>query len=202
MEVIYMNLEEVKQFFEEQKDNEDVKNYLQGLSQVTVDGVNTFLDSEEGKKLLQPKMDSYFTKGLDTWKSNNLKKLVDEEVKKQNPPANPLEKELQDLKRQLLLKDLKAQAINVATEQKLPVKLVDYFVGEDEQSTLNNLKTLQDVFDAHINERVQEQLKAGGINPPSGGNTPPALTAEQLRNMTAQEIAKLDPKVVNEALKN
>jgi hypothetical protein len=197
-----MDLQAVKQFLEEQKDNEEVKSYLQGLSQVTPDGVSAFLDSEEGKKLLQPKLDSYFTKGLETWKSNNLKKLVDEEVKKQNPPANPLEQELHDLKRQLLLKDLKAQAMNVATEQKLPVKLVDYFVGEDEESTLTNLKTLQEVFDHHLNERVQEQLKSGGIDPKKLDTPPTSITADQLRNMTTEEIQKLDPKVVNEALKN
>ncbi|MFS0776078.1 DUF4355 domain-containing protein [Neobacillus sp. 3P2-tot-E-2] len=197
-----MNLEDIKKFFEEQKDNEDVKNYLQGFSQVTPDGVTSFLESEEGKKILQPRLDSYFTKGLETWKSNNLKKLVDEEVKKQNPPSNPLEQKLQELERQLLLKDLKAQALNVATEQKLPVKLVDYFVGEDEEQTLANLKTLQEVFDTHINERVQDQLKAGGINPPSGNTPPVTITKEQLKGMSSEDIMKLDPKVVNEALKN
>ncbi|MEH7416071.1 DUF4355 domain-containing protein [Neobacillus drentensis] len=196
-----MNLEEIKKFFEEQKDNEDVKSYLQGLSQVTPDGVQSFLDSEDGKKLLQPRLDSYFTKGLETWKSNNLKKLVDDEVRKQNPPTNPLEKQLEDLKRELLLKDLKAKAKDVASEHKLPLKIVDYFVGNDEESTLSNLKTLQEVFDTHINERVQEQLKSGGINP-AQGNTPPSITREQLKGMTAEEIQKLDPKVVNEALKN
>ncbi|PLS04027.1 DUF4355 domain-containing protein [Neobacillus cucumis] len=196
-----MNLEEIKKFFEEQKDNEDVKSYLQGLSQVTPDGVQTFLDSEDGKKLLQPRLDSYFTKGLETWKSNNLKKLVDEEVKKQNPPTNPLEKQLEDLKRELLLKDLKAKAKDVASENKLPLKIVDYFVGNDEESTIANLKTLQEVFDTHINERVQEQLKSGGINP-AQGTTPPTITREQLKGMTAEEIQKLDPKIVNEALKN
>lgn len=197
-----VNLELVKQFLEEQRENEDVKSYLQGLSQITPEGVSTFLESEEGKKLLQPKLDSYFTKGLDTWKSNNLKKLVEQEIAKTNPPANPLEKKLLDLERQLLLKDLKAQAINVATEQKLPVKIVDYFVGEDEETTLANLKTLQEVFDNHINERVQEQLKAGGINPPTNNTPPVAITAAQLKGMTTEEIQKLDPKVVNEALKN
>lgn len=197
-----MNLEEIKKFLEENKDNEEVKNYLQGLSQITPDGVSMFLESEEGKKLLQPRLDSYFTKGLETWKNNNLKKLVEEELKKQNPPANPLEKELQDLKRQLLLKDLKAQAINVATEQKLPVKLVDYFVGESEEETLANLKTFQEVFDSHLNERVQEQLKAGGIDPQKPNNPPTTITREQLSAMSAEEVAKLDPKVVNEALKN
>lgn len=196
-----MNLEEVKKFLDEQKDSEDVKNYLQGLSKVTVDGVTTFLDSEDGKKLLQPRLDSYFTKGLDTWKNNNLKKLVDEEVKKQNPPSNPLEKELQDLKRELLLKDLKSKAKDIASEQKLPVKIVDYFVGEDEEQTLANLKTLQEVFDTHINERVQEQLKSGGIDPQKG-NTPPSLTREQLEGMTTDQIMKLDQNLVNEALKN
>lgn len=198
-----MEWQEVLAFLEENKEsNEDVKGYLSELSQVTPDKVSSFLETEEGKKFLQPKMDSYFTKGLETWKSNNLKKLVDEEVKKLNPPTNPLEKELQDLKRELLVKDLKAKAKDVAAEQKLPVKLVDYFIGEDEESTLSNLKVFQEVFESQLNERVQAQLKSGGIDPIKPNSPAVTLNRTQLSAMSAEEIAKLDPKVVNEALKN
>ncbi|MFP5111833.1 DUF4355 domain-containing protein [Bacillaceae bacterium C204] len=167
-----MNLEEVKQFFEEQKDNEDVKSYLQGLSQVTSEGVTTFLDTEDGKKLLQPRLDSHFTKSLETWKSNNISKLIDEEVKKRFPEADPKDVEMKKLQAQLeqmqqenTREKLKAKAVTVAGEKKLPIQLVEYLIGKDEESTLGNLKTFEEVFNGQLQTLVQEKLKDGGIDP-------------------------------------
>ncbi|MEN7437622.1 hypothetical protein AAGV27_21530 [Bacillus velezensis] len=45
-----MNLEDVKKFFEEQQDNDEVKQYLQGLQPVTLDGVKQFVETDEDAK--------------------------------------------------------------------------------------------------------------------------------------------------------
>lgn len=182
-----MDFEAVKKYLEEQKESEEVKNYLQGLSQLTPDGVSSFLESEEGKKLVQPKLDSYFTKGLETWKSNNLKKLVDEELKKVNPPTNPLEIKLQELENQLLLKELKEKATSVLNEKKLPIELVDLVIGQDEESTLKRVEALNTSYETHLNARVQEQLKSGGITPPSGSNPDNSNT----KNMSPTQLMSM-----------
>ena len=76
-----MNLEEVKQFLDANKENEDVKAYLEELSAVSADKVKGFLETDEGQKLIRPKLDQHFTKSLETWKANNLDELVDTKVK-------------------------------------------------------------------------------------------------------------------------
>ncbi|MEO4300632.1 hypothetical protein AB2R07_11470 [Staphylococcus aureus] len=80
-----MNIEEVKSFFEEHKDDKEVKDYLKGLKTVSVDDVKGFLDTEEGKRFIQPELDRYHSKGLESWKEKNLEDLIEQEVRKRNP---------------------------------------------------------------------------------------------------------------------
>ena len=78
------------------KDSEEYNNYVTGF--MTDDRVKQYLDTENGKKLIQPEMDKYFSKGLETWKTNNLQNLIDEEVKKRFPAVDPKDAEIANMK--------------------------------------------------------------------------------------------------------
>ena len=165
------NFGEIPTYFEANKDNEEVKNYIKGL--ITVDRVTNFLEGDEGKKLLQPKLDIYHTKGLETWKTNNLTKLVDDEVKKKYPDQDPKDKALIDLQSQLdkmqkdsLKKELTNKALKTAQEKKLPSELIDFLIGDDEVSTTNNIDTLSKIFLAHDEALKTELLKNNSYIPP------------------------------------
>jgi hypothetical protein len=166
------NFDEVKAYFDTNKDNEDVKGYIGGL--VTPDRVNSFLESEDGKKLLQPKLDSYHTKGLKTWQDKNLNSLVDAEVKKRFPDADPRDVELKKLQAQLdqmqketLHKDLTNKALKTATEKKLPSDLIDYFIGADEETTNKNLEKFIATMSAHDEAIRTEFAKGNSYTPPN-----------------------------------
>lgn len=215
-----MTLEEIKKFLEENKEQEDVRNYLQGLSQVTVDGVTTFLETDEGKKLLQPKMDSNFTKGLETWKKNNLEKIITDEIAKRNPNNKSpeqleVEKALAEIERwktKTIRESVRNEALKFATDNKLPSEVVDYFISlekdDDEEgtkskeSTMTNLNKLKEVWGNHLQASVNERMKSNGFNPKDGDGKPKTLTLDQLKAMSSDEIAELDQSLVNEALKN
>lgn len=195
-----MDFNEVKQFIEANKDNDEVKNYIGGF--ITSDRVSQFLEQEEGKKLLQPKLDSYFSKGLDTWKGNNLEKLLDEEIKKRFPEKDvkdiELEKvkaELENIKAQALRKELTNKALLVADEKKLPKDLVDYFIGNDEEITTKNLEKLESVFSKHVETLVQERLKIDHSYTPPKGDDKGKMSLEDLSNMSVDDINKLWDKV-------
>ncbi|WP_337019954.1 DUF4355 domain-containing protein, partial [Oceanobacillus massiliensis] len=173
-----------------------VKAYIEGLSQLTPDGVTAFLEQEEGKKLLQPKLDKYFNTGLETWKNNNLSKLIDDEVKTRFPEKDAKDIELEKIRSDLQKMQIEKQresltnkAIKIANEQKLPIDLVDYFIGEDEDKTTQNLTRLKEVFDTHLQSAVDEKLKAGGTTIQSGA-TPTTFTMEQIRTMSESDISK------------
>ncbi|MCG3017519.1 DUF4355 domain-containing protein, partial [Escherichia coli] len=71
------------------------------LSAPTIEGVKGFLETDEGKKLIQPKLDAHFTKSLETWKQNNLEKLVEDEVNKRNPQKTPEQIEVEKLRKEI-----------------------------------------------------------------------------------------------------
>ena len=96
-----MDLQEVKTYLETNSQDGAVIEYLNELKKPTAEAINVYLDSQEGAKLLQPRLDSYFSKGLQTWKDNNLNKLIDEEVAKRNPGETPEQKEIRELKAQI-----------------------------------------------------------------------------------------------------
>lgn len=164
-----MKLEDIKQFFADNKDQEEVKTYLGELSTLTAERVEGFLDSPEGKKLLQPRLDQNFTKGLNTWKEKNLDKLVDDEVKKRNPDKTPeqlelekLRKEIEDERKSRTRQELVNKALKVADEKKLPKGIIDYFIAEDEPNTLANLTKLEDEYNKAVQAAVDGKFKGAG----------------------------------------
>lgn len=189
-----MDLEQVKQFIEENKEDEQVQEYLKGFNSISEDDIKAYLEKEEGQKLIQPKLDSYFTKGLETWKQNNLQKLVNEELKKHNPDLTDEQKRIKELEdyvaqkeKEALFQTNKNMALNYLNEKKLPSSLVDYFVAEDENSTLENLGKFEEVFTNQLQEAVKERLKADGTEL-KDTNSKTTFTKEQIEAMSQEEI--------------
>lgn len=164
-----MKLEDVKKFLADNKDQDEVKAYLGELSAVSADKVKGFLDTDEGKKLLQPRLDSYFAKGLDTWKTNNLDKIVEEEVNKRNPQKSPeqielekLRKEIEDERKARNRESLVNKALKVAKEKNLPDGIIDFFIADDEENTLSNLSKLEEEYSKAVQSAVDSKFKEHG----------------------------------------
>lgn len=203
-----MNIEEVKNFINDNKESEDVKTYLQDLNKVNVEDIEKYVtEDEEGKKWFDSVKDKHFNKALDTWKSNNLTKLIDDEVKKKFPSKDEkdievenLKVEIEKMKKEKLHEALTSKAIKIASDKNLPLNLVDFFIAQDEEATVNNLKVLEESFNKEVQKAVEKRLKNEGYNPPKdiSGNT---LTLESIKNMSQSEINQNWDKV-KEILKN
>lgn len=141
-------------------------------SLLTPEVITGYLESDEGKKLLQPKMDSYFSKGLDTWKNNNLQKLIDDEVAKRNPAETPEQKAIRDLQQQMAqanAEKVKAEQIAlgqaIASEKGLPTSLVPYFIGDNESDTRQKLNFLEMEYKSTLEKQVEARLKNSNTTP-------------------------------------
>lgn len=170
-----MTLEELKAFLEENKDNQEVQNYLKGLY-LTPEGVKGYLDTEEGKKILQPRLDAHFTKGLETWKEKTLPTILDEEIKKKFPGETEEQKRLRNLEEELakerqarVKSELVNKATTLATQKGLPVEIVSYFVGQDEDTTVSNLTALENIWQQNLEKAVEAKFKESGRTPPNAG---------------------------------
>lgn len=86
---------------EEQIDNQEAEpqEEPQEETPLTFEDVITFLETTQGKKLLQPNLDTFFTKSLESWKQNNLEKICADEQRILNDPKlqelNALEKQIE-----------------------------------------------------------------------------------------------------------
>ncbi|MBV4440110.1 DUF4355 domain-containing protein [Clostridium tyrobutyricum] len=135
----------------------------------------SFMDSEK---------DKHSTKSLETWKTNNLQKEIDAEIKKRYPDKDPKDKALEDLKAKMekmeaesLKKDLTNKALKTMTEKKLPADLVNFIVGSDEDTTNKNLETLEKIFNQHDESIKTEILKNDTYKPGGQGGAEPTEEA-------------------------
>ena len=189
-----MTQEEIKALTEAvTKGGDTLNNYVKGLKatepEIKLDGVKKFLEeNDEGKTYLQSATDKRVTEGIETFKKKNLQSLVDAEYKKQHPDADPkdtklveMEKKIEQMQKEATKKDLTNKALKTMTEKKLPADLVNFIVGEDEDTTKKNLKVLGDVFSKH-DEALKTEILKNGTYKPNGqggaGTTEEAVKAQ------------------------
>jgi len=171
------NFDEVKSYFETNKDNEEVKGYVKGFT--NLDGVKNFLETnEDGKKYLGSYGDTRVSKGIETFKTNTLPSLIEIEMKKLNPTLDErdlkiqaLERENQENKTARIKETLQNKALKIASEKNLPVDIVNYFLGQDEESTIGNLSSLEKSLDNYSKSIREAILKEGSHVPPAGDKT-------------------------------
>lgn len=172
-----MTLEEVKQFIQDNMDVPEVKAYVLGF--VTPDRVKDFLDSDDGKKFLQPRLDQYFAKGLETWKNNNLEKLVADKIQEKYPAETEQEKRIKALEQKLAQEEnarkrqeMEKKAIRLLTENKYPVDLVDFIHASDDNELEAKFQSLKATLEGWAKEVVDGKYKEAGRSPrkPEGLN--------------------------------
>jgi hypothetical protein len=173
-----MDLEKLIAFLKEKEASEDVVKFVEGLKPVTSETVKDYVENtDEGKKLLQSLTDAKVTKGIETFKTNNLPKILDDEIAKRYPPESEegkkvreLEKRHNDLLSELKRKDLLTLALKKATEKRLPLTIVEKLLAEDEEGTEKNLNLFEEEFKKAIETQVNEKFKQGGRDIPGHPN--------------------------------
>lgn len=198
-ESCYMSLEQIKKLIEENKEDQGVRAYLQGLNALTVEGMQKFVEeNQEAKKWLDSINDKFFNKALETWKSNNLDGLLDAEIKKRFPQKDQKDLELENMKAEIekmkaekLKESLTNKAIKIANEKKLPLDVVDFLIADNEEATVSNLSKLEEVFNKHIQVAVEERLKNNSYVPPGNTSGTKELTKEDFDKMGYHDRKKL-----------
>lgn len=169
------------------KEDEDINSLLGGTdieeqfkaSGLTLEAFKAKLKEKDFKAFLESENDKYFNKALGTWKENNLEKelepliqqkypdLITDPVKKE---AMEAKKEIEKLKAEMARKDLLNEATKYALEKKLPVKLVEKFLGEDLEVTKTNLDSFAEDWSKDLETMVNEKMKSNAYVP--GGTNP------------------------------
>lgn len=159
--------------------------------------VEEYLSTEQGKNLIQPKLDSFFSKGLETWKINNLDKIVSEKVAELNPQETPEQRRIRELEEKLNRQEtiskqsqIKNLAVNYLSEKKMPTSIAEYIKADTEEGVRNTINNLEIEWTLALDEAVTNRFKKAGTNPKgeSASNTDPsAITKEKLLAMSLKE---------------
>jgi len=130
------------------------------------------------RSVIDAEKDKHHNKALETWKSNNLEMLIEAEVKKRNPDKTPeqielekLRKEIEDERNARNREKLMNEAIKQATEKGLPVDVLDFFIGVDEDTTMSNLSKLEEAFNKAVQSQVDGKFKDNGRSIEQSGSS-------------------------------
>jgi hypothetical protein len=200
-----MDLNKIIAWLTEHEADAGMIDHLKGLKLMTPSEVKAYLETDDGKKMLQPMMDSYFTKGLDSWKANNLDKLVEELHNKKHPPEDDRDKELRELREEVRAEKQQRERAErrTATLQKMSdnglsdfIELVDRFTADTPEETDTHIKTMSEKLKTVVDAEVEKRMKLN--KPPKPGDDDPNKTEanpwrKKTWNMTKQgEIFKAD----------
>lgn len=156
----------LEQFKNALENNIECKGYFDSLCDKTV---NTRLD-----------------KGIESWKTNNLENIVNEEVNKRYPQKSKteiaLEKAMEE-KRQL---ELQVKYQNLMAENNLPMDIIDFVAGKDVESTISNIGKFKSLTESYIDNGIQKEvnrrMKEFSYIPP-GDNGCPSDYAQDIWKM-------------------
>ncbi|KFX58432.1 DUF4355 domain-containing protein [Clostridium botulinum] len=143
-------------------------------SGLTLDAFKEKENDTEFKSYLDSIKDTHFTKALETWKANNLNKMVEAELLKRNPSKTPeqlkleeMEQRLNESEKQRKLSDQKSRIKSDESYKGIDSKIIDLLVNEDEEITKANLALYVEGNKPFIQSEIEKRLKDNQYTPPS-----------------------------------
>ena len=146
-------------------------------SGLTLEAFKKKLTDSDFKAYMDSEKDKHHTKALDTWKTNNLQKLVDEEYFKKHPEETKdptaiklaeVMKKLEDSEKANKVEKVRNTITKSLTDKKLPIGLADFIVNEDETKANETLTAFETIFKDH-DTGLKENFIKGNIYIPGGG---------------------------------
>lgn len=205
-----LTVDQIREWITANKEGEDGKKLLSELNpphELTAEEVRDFLDTQDGKTLVQPMVDSRVTEGIETYRkkhfepevSKRLAARLSEEMAKLNPTETPEQKRIRELEEKDRKRDeewekdkLKRAIVEVAGQMQLDAFFVDDFLPPTlEQGKLYLQKIAE--RDKRIAEKIRnETLVSGGFRPGSGSQGDKnKLDIEAYRKLPQEERLKL-----------
>lgn len=200
-----LTIEKVKEFFEANKERADVAEYLSSLTvekELTSETVNAYLETGEGKILLQPRLDRYATQAIKTHDEKQkpiidatIKARVNEELIKLNPQETEADRRYRELQQNQ--EEMKKQwekeklenAINMeAAKRGIPLELASNIPYPSIEHFNNVALIWEQVKNKEVDKLVNERL-ASSVKPKAGDEKDEKV---DLGKLSDKEILKME----------
>ena len=142
--------------------------------------------------------DTHLSKGIETWKANNLNKMIDAEVlKRTGKNETPEQKEIRELKERLDKADKNTQKANMIAkykdtlaEKKLNPKLMDFLINDDEEVLKANIDIIANIISENAKVLRDDALISGNYVPPINKGITGKITWEQVQENPKELYSK------------
>lgn len=153
------------------------------------------LSLEDVQKMIQSETDKVrgeYSKKLKEKEDalETLRKETMTEEERAQEDAQKLMKTLEERERELERKELTLKTIDLLKENDLPLDVKDFLIGNDEESTLENVQSFKKMFDSALEVAVTEKFKKSGKEHANSSGHIGRYTQEDLNKMSAEEINK------------
>lgn len=200
-----MNIKEIKEYLENNKENKEVIDFIKSIQQpLTRDAVENWCKEGEGRSWRDSICDIYSQKAVETARTNALEKFKKEELPKlqeeyykaktnegmteEQKQVRELQTQLEKMQKQQKINETKNNYSKVFAEKGLDVRMLD-FINLDRENDLidKDISTMEEIFKSNVNSKVEETFK-NNPTPPSGNEG----AGEQLSGFE-REFYKLNP---------
>lgn len=181
---------------EASKDEDDINDLLKGTDiestfkvEPTLDAFKAKLESDKAfKSFIDSEKDTHANKALETWKTNNLPTLINDEVlKATGKKKTPEQLKIEELERKFTEKEVEAQ--NLANQSKIkdlltqsgfdPTKTIEFFNTSNVENVEASIGNFKSIIDEMVSSGVKKAIADGNYTPP-GENGAGELTADDL----------------------
>lgn len=193
-------LEKLKDIADDVDINEAIQE-IEGLAKpfdVESIGLEDFKKVLEGNKEVkayyQSALDSGIGKGVATFKEKTLPGIIEEELKKaNNKKKTPEQIELEELKakfealeKEKTKADMTSKYTKVLTEKGLNADLINFVLGENDETTTQNIESIEKIINGAVDNGVKNKLSSSSYTPPSESNVDNSLNAQIASAMGVQ----------------
>lgn len=193
-------LEVLKDIADDSEINETIQG-IEGLAKpfdINSIGLDQFKQVLEGNKEVkayyQSALDSGIGKGVATFKEKTLPGIIEEELKKaNNKKKTPEQLELEELKakfealeKEKTKADMTSKYTKVLTEKGLNADLINFVLGENDETTTQNIESIEKIINGAVDNGVKNKLSSSSYTPPSESNVDNSLNAQIASAMGVQ----------------
>ena len=188
------SLEDEADVLDTLKEQEEIKGLIKpfDIEKITLEDFKKVItDNKEIKGYYTSEKDRAVSKGIETFKSNNLQKLIDEELKKKSNEGlseeaiqlKELQAKFEALERKKTISELKGKYTKFLAEKGLNAELVDFVFNEDEEIFNSNVERINNILQNSINLKTNEILNNNEYIPPTSGGGSINTAEEQLKKV-------------------
>ncbi|MDU3548947.1 MAG: DUF4355 domain-containing protein [Clostridium sp.] len=197
------SLEDEAEVLDALKEHEEIKSLAKDfdVNKIALEDFTKLLqENKEIKGYWTSEKDRAVSKGVNTFKENNLQKLIDEAIKAKSNEGKTQEQialeeiqaKYEAMEKQMKIKELESKYKDTLVEKGLDTRLMKFIIAENEEDITKNIDFFNEIIASNTNLKVNERLNESSFKPKNNKDL------NNYKVMTKEELLKKDYKFIQE----